>query len=155
MTIVRKGTVPPKEAKSSYPDPYNLGSGNISYLALSDAGGLTQFGAYLESLEPGRQSSQLHWHEKEDEVLYLLQGTLTVVEDGREETIEPGDACAWKAGEPAGHTIRNDGDAPAIYLIVGSRADGEVCHYPGIDLRAEPGGYVHLDGKPYPPRGDA
>ena len=65
MTIVRKGSVAPTEVTSSYPDPYNLGSGNISYLTLSDAGGLTQFGAYIETLAPGRQSSQLHWHEKE------------------------------------------------------------------------------------------
>ena len=150
MTIIRKGTVAEKAITSSYPEPYNLGSDNIRTVPLSNAGGLSQYGAYLETLLPGGQSSQLHWHEKEDEFLYVLEGSLTVIEGETETVIGPGDACAWKAGEPVGHTIRNDTDRPAVYLLVGTRAEGEVCHYPGIDLRDEAGRYVHLDGTPYP-----
>ena len=90
MAILRSGTVPAKDAVSSYPAPYNLGSGNLSYQSLGDAGGLTQFGAHLETLHPGGQSSQMHWEEHEDEFLYMLAGQLTVVEDGIETVIGPG-----------------------------------------------------------------
>ena len=76
--ILRAGSVPGTEAQSGYPDPFNLGRGFLSYLNFGDAGGLTQFGVALETLLPGKQSSQMHWHEKEDEFLYLLSGALTV-----------------------------------------------------------------------------
>jgi uncharacterized cupin superfamily protein len=150
MAILRSGTVPVTDAVSSYPAPYNLGSGNLSYQALGDAGGLTQFGAHLETLHPGGQSSQMHWEEHEDEFLYLLSGQLTVVEDGVETVIGPGDACCWKAGLPVAHCLKNHTDAPAVYLIVGSRNPQNICHYPGLDLLATPAGYARLDGTLYP-----
>jgi uncharacterized cupin superfamily protein len=150
MAILRSGTVPVTDAVSSYPSPYNLGSGNLSYQALGDAGGLTQFGAHLETLHPGGQSSQMHWEEHEDEFLYLLSGQLTVVEDGVETVIGPGDACCWKAGLPVAHCLKNHTDAPAVYLIVGSRNPQNICHYPGLDLLATPAGYARLDGTLYP-----
>ena len=154
MTILRKGSVAETHAVSSYPDPYNLGSGNLSYRHITEAGGLTQFGAALEVLHPGGQSSQPHWEEHEDEFMYLIEGELTVIEDGVETILHPGDACCWKAGVPVAHTLKNHSDAPAIYLIVGSRDPNNICHYPGLDLLATPQGHTHLDGTPYPKKGE-
>ena len=152
--ILRKDSVPVTEGVSRYPAPYNLGRGFLSYRHLTEAGGLTQFGVALETLHPGRQSSQPHWEEHEDEFLYMLDGALTVIEDGVETVILPGDACCWKAGTPVAHTLRNHTDQPAVYLIAGSRNPHNICHYPGLDLRATPQGYVHLDGTPYPTKGE-
>lgn len=149
MTIIRKDSVEPVVPASGYPGPYNLGQGHMAYRPLSDAGGLTQFGAAFEVLQPGGQSSQMHWHEREDEFLLVLDGELCVVEDGVETVIGPGDACAWKAGSKVAHCLRNHSDRPVAYLIVGSRDPGDICHYPGLDLRATPQGYVHLDGTPW------
>jgi uncharacterized cupin superfamily protein len=152
MTLIRKDSVPFTEGVSGYPDPYNLGRGNIRYRQISDAGGIKAYGAAYEEILPGGQSSQMHWHEGEDEFLYVLSGELTVVENGVETVLFPGDACAWRAGDRTAHTLRNRSDAPAGYLIVGTRSAEDICHYPGLDMRAEPQGYVHLDGTPYPPR---
>ncbi len=152
MAIFRKDTVPLTDGESNYPDPYNLGSGNLSYRHLTDAGGLTQFGLALETLHPGGQSSQIHWEEHEDEFLYMLEGSLTVIEDGVKTVIGPGDTCCWKAGVQVAHTLRNETDAPVVYLIAGSRQPDNICHYPGLDLLATPQGYTHLDGTPYPRR---
>lgn len=41
---------------------------------LSALGGLTQYGAYLQTLQPGARTSNKHWHENEDEMLYVLSG---------------------------------------------------------------------------------
>lgn len=150
MAIFRKDTVKLTEGVSGYPDPYNQGTGNLAYRHLTEAGGLTQFGAALETLHPGGQSSQQHWEEHEDEFLYMLEGALTVVEDDTETVIHPGDSCCWKAGVPVAHTLRNHTDAPAVYLIVGTRHPDNICHYPGLDMLATPKGYTHLDGTPYP-----
>jgi uncharacterized cupin superfamily protein len=154
MTIFRKDGVPLVEGVSGYPEPYNLGQGNLSYRHLTEAGGLSQFGAALETLHPGGQSSQPHWEEHEDEFLYMLAGELTVAEDDAETVIRPGDACCWKAGVPVAHTLRNHTDQPATYLIVGSRRPDNICHYPGLDMLATPEGFTHLDGTPYPRKGE-
>ena len=47
----------------------------------SDYGGLKQYGAYVQTLLPGARSSTRHWHEQEDEFLYVLAGQVTVVEN--------------------------------------------------------------------------
>lgn len=150
MAVFRKGSVDEVQAKSSYPGPYNLGVGFLSYVPFSSAGGLTQFGAAFETLHPGKQSSQMHWHSHEDEFLYMLDGRLLVIEDGEETEIGPGDACVWRAGVDVAHCLRNHTDAPAHYLIVGTKnPEQDVCSYPGLDLRATPDGFVHLDGTPW------
>ena len=46
--------------------------------------GLTQFGVNLTRLKPGAASSLRHWHEKEDEFVYVLEGELVLIEDGGE-----------------------------------------------------------------------
>ena len=46
------------------------------WLRLGDAAGLTQFGVNLVTLEPGVWSSQRHWHEQEDEFVYVIEGEL-------------------------------------------------------------------------------
>jgi len=155
MPVIRKGSVKPVNG-SGYPEPYNLGSGHYQAWPLSDEGELTQFGAFTETLEPGAMSSQRHWHENEDEFLYMLSGELDLVEEDAEFILKPGDAATWKAGVANGHHLLNKSDAPATFLMVGTRAAQDVCHYPDIDLKfiSESGNdtYTHKDGTPYPPR---
>ena len=105
----------------------------------SDAGGLTHYGAYVETLQPGALASDPHWHEREDEFLYVLAGEVTVVENEAEVTLAPGDAACWPAGEPVAHTVANRSAAPCTFLIVGTRVTHDVCHYPesGRILRTE------------------
>jgi uncharacterized cupin superfamily protein len=119
--------------------------GTYEALLFSDSGGLTQFGAFVETLCPGAQSSELHWHEKEDEFVYVLSGTVTLREgDANTLTDTPlhaGDAATFKAGHPLGHCLINFNDAPATYLVVGTRTTNDHWHYP---LKDE---HVTRDGK--------
>lgn len=153
MPVIRKSDVK-SVTGSSYPAPFDEGMGRYRALPLSDAGGLTQFGAFLETLDPGARSSQRHWHEAEDEFLYLLEGQLTVIENDGAHVLQPGDAAAWKAGDQNAHCLWNHTEAPATYIVVGTRAPRDVCHYPEIDLVYSRENGVSLftrrDGTPYP-----
>ncbi|MDJ0916487.1 MAG: cupin domain-containing protein [Woeseiaceae bacterium] len=100
------------------------------WLYYSDEGGLTQFGAYVDTLQPGATSSEKHWHEQEDEFLYVLDGELTVIEDDVETVLHPGDSACWPAGEPVAHTVANRSAEACSYLIVGTRVTHDACHYP-------------------------
>ena len=87
------------------------------------AGGLTQFGAYVETLAPGAWSSHRHWHTAEDEFLYMLDGTATLRDDRRPADAAPGRCrllAPWRSLTPI--TSATDPSAPVRYLIVGSRA---------------------------------
>lgn len=107
--------------------------GPYAHKVLGDAGGLTQFGVHLERLPPGSRSSFRHWHEAEDEFVYMLEGTAILVEE-EETRLGPGDAAAWKAGAPVGHCLENRSDADVVYLVVGTRSPNDVVHYPDHDV---------------------
>lgn len=139
---------------SVYPEPYAAPLTGREKRALGDALGLSQFGVNLVTLRPGAWSSQRHWHENEDEFVYVLQGEITLVTDAGETLLKPGMAAGFPAGKPDGHHLINRASEPAVYLEVGTRAQTEVAHYSDIDLggRKENGRYVFTrkNGEPYP-----
>src|SRR5262245_32922842 len=66
--------------------------------ALGDAFGLTQFGVNFTTLPPGCWSSHRHWHESEDEFVYVLSGDLVLIDDAGEQPLSAGMCVGWKAG---------------------------------------------------------
>lgn len=109
--------------------------GRIDTVRLSDAGGLRQFGAYLQTIWPGASTGEGHWHSAEDEFLYVTEGTVTVIDDDGAHDLSPGDAAVWRAGIPNAHRLANRSGAVARYVIAGSRIAGDVCSYPGSGRR--------------------
>jgi uncharacterized cupin superfamily protein len=120
-----------------------------AHKVIGDAAGLSQFGAHLERLPPRARSSLRHWHETEDELIYMLEGEVVLIEDV-ETTLGPGDAAAWQAGAPVGHCLENRSGADAVYLTVGTRGTRDVVHYPDHDLMLIKDGprrtYARADG---------
>jgi uncharacterized cupin superfamily protein len=140
----------PTRVGSGYPPPYDAPCRDRSRLRLGAAAGLTQFGVNVLRLSPGTWSSQRHWHSKEDEFLYVLEGEVVLITNAGEERLVAGDSAGFRAGDPDGHHLQNRSDRTALVLEVGTSADAsDVTEYPDIDLRALPGGYVHRDGTPY------
>ena len=125
-----------------HPGPYR-------YQLLSDPGGLTQFGAFVEELPPGSSSGHRHWHAAEDEMIFMLAGEVVLVED-TETTLGPGDTACWQAGSPVGHRLDNRSAEPARYLVIGTRALRDTIHYTDHDLITHKDGpnrrYLRRDG---------
>ena len=97
--------------------------------------GLTQFGVNVVRLAPGARSSSRHWHEAEDEFVYVLKGTPTLIDEFGRHALSAGDACGFPAGEPNGHHLLNDTAEEIMLLVVGSRRPGEeTIHYPDDDF---------------------
>jgi uncharacterized cupin superfamily protein len=99
-------------------------------LHLSEAGGLAQFVAHVQTLQPGSRSPDRHWHEEEDELLYMLSGEETVIEEDGPHLLRPGDAACWPAGTANAHQVVNRSGAPCSYFILGSGVVPDVIHYP-------------------------
>jgi uncharacterized cupin superfamily protein len=136
-----------------YPPPYDKLCRARERRRLGDAAGLNQYGVNLLRLPPGAWSSQRHWHTKQDEFVYILEGEVVLVTDAGEEILKAGDCAGFKAGEQDGHHLQNRSGADALILEVGTRVEEDGAAYPDIDLIAPPQGvpaiYTHRDGTPY------
>ena len=103
-------------------DPADTGG---ETLLVSNAGRLTQFGAYSVSLPPSAKATashrRRHRHSMEDEFLLVLDGTATVIDDSGAHQLGAGDAAAWRKVDPNAHHVLNQSAAPVRYLVIGSR----------------------------------
>jgi uncharacterized cupin superfamily protein len=137
-----------------YPKPLDRVTEGREKAALGNVAGLTQFGVNLTRLKPGAASALRHWHEQEDEFVYVLEGELILIEDGGETVLKPGDCAGFKAGVPNGHHLVNKSERDALYLEVGTRAAAERAQYPDVDLVFERDDRgmrcLHKSGEPYP-----
>ena len=122
------------ETGSIYPAPFKAMAEARARQALGDAAGLTQFGVNLTRLPPGAATAQRHWHEAEDELVFVVSGELILIEEGGETLLRSGEAAAFKAGQADGHHLVNRSAEDAVVLEVGSRASEERAHYPDVDL---------------------
>ena len=154
MTVIREPAKIEGRRGTIYPPQFAKGFEGRIKRALGNAGGLTQFGVNLTTLEPGAMSGQRHWHRTEDEFVYMLEGELTLVTDAGEETMRPGMAACFPAGEANGHQLVNRSGAPATYLEIGTRDSVDDVVYSDIDMLGEKreGKYrfLHKSGEPYP-----
>lgn len=120
---------------------------------MGDAFGLHQFGVNLAVLQPGAWSSQRHWHENEDEFIYVLEGIITLVDDNGDHLLSPGMCAGFKAGSGNGHCLKNLTETPVKYLEVGTRKSHETAWYSDIDMKVtlvnQAGKYSKKDGTPF------
>jgi uncharacterized cupin superfamily protein len=146
------GQVPP-QTTTGYPEPYRSRVAGRHKKRLGDAAGLKNFGVNLVTLEPRAESSMRHWHEKQDEFIYVLEGEITLVTNAGRQRLRPGMAAGFPAGRADGHQLVNETDRPAVYLEVGDRTPDDRASYPDVDLAASmvDGKFVFTrkDGRPY------
>jgi uncharacterized cupin superfamily protein len=117
---------------------------------LGDALGLTTFGVNLTTLPPGAASALRHWHLRQDEFVFVIEGEVTLVTDEGEQTLGPGACAGFPGGVPNGHHLVNRTSKPATFLEVGDRLPGDGAEYPDHDLRVRATGsgwrYTRRDG---------
>ena len=122
---------------------------------LGDVCGLTQFGVNLTRLKPGSHSAHRHWHENEDEFVYIVEGEVVLVENDGETTLRAGDCAGWKAGVDNGHCLVNRSQKDVVFIEIGTRAPTDKFHYPDVDLagvKDESGSrFTRKNGEPYRP----
>ena len=136
----------PQVKGSSYPAPFDEPCKARDSLRLGIAAGLTQFGVNLVTLPPGCWSSQRHWHAKEDEFVWVIEGELVLIEDDGETLLRAGDGAGFKAGAPDGHHLVNRSGQDARFLAVGTRDDADHGEYSDIDMRFGQGRYTGAGG---------
>ena len=93
--------------------------------------GLTRLGVHLIRLEPGRDSTQFHYHDSDEEFVYVLEGNGTACIGEARLPIGAGDFMGFPSPSPA-HGIVNDSATDLVYLVGGENNPADVVHYPWI-----------------------
>ncbi|MEX2449303.1 MAG: cupin domain-containing protein [Rhodospirillales bacterium] len=146
------GDVPVKIG-TRYPQALKGASEAREKRALGDALGLKNFGVNLVRVRPGTETSIRHWHSKQDEFIYVLQGELTLITDEGEQILTTGLAAGFPANTPNGHCLANRSDRDAFYIEVGDRTPGDETTYSDVDMEKRwidgTEAFVRKNGTPY------
>lgn len=118
------------DSRTGYPPPFDRVVAGRERKRLGNAAGLDQFGVNLTTLGPGASSSLRHRHEKEDELIYMLEGEVVLIEDGGETLLRAGDAAGFKANSRDGHHLVNRTTHNAVYLEIGSARGMNASNFP-------------------------
>lgn len=150
---VLAASVPPRSRRTNYPEPFASRLVGREKRPLSEVFGLTNFGVNLTTLKPGGVSALRHWHTRQDEFIYVLEGEVTLITNAGEQRLMPGMCAGFQAGVADGHHLVNRGVVPARYLEVGDRLPGDAAHYLDVDLAARqeraPYAFTRRDGAGY------
>jgi uncharacterized cupin superfamily protein len=138
---------------SNYPEEFKALVAGRSRKRLGDAAGLKNFGVNLTKLAPGSCSALRHWHAKQDEFIYVLEGEVTLVTNNGEQILTAGMAAGFPAGVADGHHLINRSNSEAVYLEIGDRTSDDEVTYPDVDLVAKHSlnglRFTHKDGSLY------
>ncbi|WP_293145122.1 MULTISPECIES: cupin domain-containing protein [unclassified Microcoleus] len=129
----------PESTGSNYPQQFKSAVAGRVKKRLGNAAGLQNFGVNLVRLAPGSCSALRHWHSRQDELVYVLEGEVTLITNAGEEVLQPGMAAGFPAGDADGHHLVNRSNADVVYLEIGDRTSGDLANYPDDDLIAKAG----------------
>ncbi len=133
--IVNPADVPPRVA-TGYPPDLQAKIAGRAKRALGDLLGLKNFGVNLTTIPPNSASALRHYHARQDEFVYIVSGTPTLVTDNERRVLQPGMCAGFPAGAANAHCLVNETDQDVIYLEVGDRTPGDSVTYPDDDLQA-------------------
>jgi len=146
--------VSPRTKPSSYPEPFASRMAGREKRQLGDFFGLSNFGVNLTRLIPGSGSALRHSHSKQDEFIYIVEGTPTLITNQGETVLLPGMCAGFKAGAGNANHLVNRSDKDVLYLEIGDRTAGDAAAYPDDDLAAVMSSdgewmFAHKNGIPY------
>ncbi len=147
-------TTLPVRTGSLYPEPFRSRVLPREKRAIGDALGLTKIGASLSTLMPGKESGMRHFHTREDELLFVLEGEVVLRTDEGEQILTAGTCAGFPAGARNGHQLVNRTDRPARYLEISNRDPQDMPEYPDVDLACRKSAdgtpvFTRKDGKPH------
>jgi uncharacterized cupin superfamily protein len=150
---VTASDVPIRARPSVYPEPFASRMAGRSKRQLGEVFGLANFGVNLTHLAPGASSALRHAHTKQDEFVYILEGTPSLHTNDGITRLAPGMCAGFKAGSGDAHRLVNETPLEVVYLEVGDRTAGDAVSYPDDDIQATlvdgKWKFVRKNGSPY------
>jgi len=127
--------IPPRAKSTNYPEPFAGRVAGRVKRTLGDLFGLKNFGVNLTRLAPGAASSLHHRHSRQDEFIYVVEGTPTLFTDNGEMQLSAGMVAGFAAMGTA-HHLENRTGRDCVILEIGDRSRGDAVSYPADDIAA-------------------
>lgn len=137
-TPIRALDVAAIKGQTLYPEPFARIVAGRTKRKLGEVFGLQNFGVNLTHLEPGAASALLHAHTVQDEFVFIIEGTATVVIGEQQYEVSAGECVGFKAGSQA-HQIVNRSNETVTYIEIGDRSREDEVVYPNDDIAVRPG----------------
>jgi uncharacterized cupin superfamily protein len=99
-------------------------------LALGKLGGAQLVGVNLDEIAPGKQSCPFHYHQREEEHFFVLQGRCILRSGEQRHEMGPSDYVCFPAGTGVAHCFENPFAEPCVVLTIGTRDNTEGVVYP-------------------------
>lgn len=99
--------------------------------SIGDWVGLERLGVHLVRVEPGRDTTQFHYHHQEEEFIYILSGKGIAEIGNASYEFGPGDFMRFTAPSQP-HSLSNPFDQDLVYLMGGERRSVDICDYPKL-----------------------
>ena len=121
----------PLTARDINPEVFYKGTDReIIGRALCDIGGRSRVGIGVLDLPAGSNTKPAHYHTKEEEHLYVVQGSMTLHLGQETYEMKEGDYVCFPANAPNAHYLDNQSGAVCSYLIIGERISDDKVIYP-------------------------
>jgi uncharacterized cupin superfamily protein len=102
----------------------------------------------------GSMSALKHHHQIQDEFIYILQGSATLIFCNDEFVMQAVNCFGFDKGKSIGHQLVNKSSETVTYLEIGDHSPNDKAEYPDDDLIAESNDtgswlFLHKDRIPY------
>ncbi|MGD2042795.1 MAG: cupin domain-containing protein [Acidimicrobiia bacterium] len=92
--------------------------------------GAQMLGASVYLMKPGQKSFPYHFHHGNEEMLIVLEGSVTVRTPDGEQVATRGDAMSFATGHTGAHQLVNHTDEDARVLMMSTMVSPEIVEYP-------------------------
>lgn len=110
--------------------PWQRLPGSTAFKRLGHFGGGAQVGVGIDVLEPGRYSNRFHYHLREEEHIFIIKGSATLVLGGSKYLMRERDYCCFPAGQRAGHHLFNHTDENCVFMTIGDNKPDDIACFP-------------------------
>jgi uncharacterized cupin superfamily protein len=110
--------------------PWKRLPGSTAFKRLGRYGGGSQVGVGIDVLKPGQVSNKFHYHLREEEHIFILKGSATLVLGNTKYVMKERDYCCFPAGQRAGHHLVNHTKENCVFMTIGDNQPDDVACFP-------------------------
>ncbi len=97
---------------------------------LGEQAGSERLGASLYEIGPEQATFPYHWHTANEELVLVLEGTVTLRQPGGVREVAAGEVVAFPRGERGAHQLLNRGTERARFIVLSEMNWPDPCVYP-------------------------
>jgi uncharacterized cupin superfamily protein len=125
------------KSREGFFEPFNIEDvpwqrlpGSTAFRLLGRYGGGSQVGVGVDILKPGQVSNKFHYHLREEEHIFILKGSATLVLGPNKYVMQERDYCCFPAAQRAGHHLVNHTKENCVFMTIGDNDPEDIACFP-------------------------